>query len=279
MLESVVSMAPKTNPSVRRRRIIHLLVAWIPGACVSAILVLAMGWVSLIFILPALWASWNYLRRGSCGFAEALRVALPPVTLPAGRADPIQDRAHPPEERDAVPHIVVVAADPLQGVPLVQVESGLSPPFTPPDWLNTLMRRMLETSGVQRVVGRSTALITFTGRRSGRIITTPVTYSRDGHRVIMSAHRARQWWRNLADHPTVELRLAGRRAVGTAQILTGRDAFDAYAVLLRKHPAMARAANVGFDRGVPDPAQMRTALQGTVVVVVNLAAESAVRSH
>ncbi len=261
-------MAPRSSISSRRRRTVHILLAWLPGAFVAVILTSAMGWVSLIFILPAIWATWNYFQQGSCGVAEALRIALPPMTLPAGAALPVQA---PPEETRDIPRVVVAAADAFRDAPVVQVESREPPSFTPPAWLNTQMRRMLETPGLQRVVGRSTALITFTGRKSGRTIKTPVTYVRDANRVVISAHRSRQWWRNLADHPSVELRLAGQRAIGTARILTGRDAFDAYSALLREHPMTARAVGVSMDRGVPDPAELRTALGDTVVVVVDLA--------
>lgn len=41
------------------------------------------------------------------------------------------------------------------------------PDWTPPSWLNAMMRTMLRTPGLERLVGKSVALISFTGRKSG----------------------------------------------------------------------------------------------------------------
>lgn len=271
MLEAVMPMASRTNLQSRRPRIVRILLAWIPGAGLAVALSMMMGWVSLIVIFPALGATWNYYRRGNFGVVEAFRIVLPPMTLPTGHIASSHQTDERAEDIEDIPRIVVAAAEPFQDALVVQVESGRPASFTPPAWLNTQMRRMLKTPGLQRLVGQSTALISFTGRKSGRTFITPVTYVRDANRVVMSAHRSRQWWRNLADHPTVEVRLAGRKATGTARVLTGRDALDAYSLLLREHQMMARAVGVSMDRGVPDPAELRAALRDTVVVVVDLA--------
>ena len=54
------------------------------------------------------------------------------------------------------------------------------------------------------------ALLSFTGRRTGRRYTTPVAYTRDGaDRLLLSTDSP--WWRNLAGGAPVSLRLAGPR--------------------------------------------------------------------
>jgi hypothetical protein len=62
------------------------------------------------------------------------------------------------------------------------------------------------------------ALITVTGRRSGRTFTFPVGYHRDGDRVTIGIDwpERKRWWRNLVDGAPVELRLAGVRRAGMA---------------------------------------------------------------
>ena len=91
------------------------------------------------------------------------------------------------------------------------------PSWTPPSWLNSMMKVMLHTPGLQRVVGQAIALLSFTGRRSGTRYTTPITYLRDGDEVVVITKRFRTWWKNLQDEPQVELRLAGATfAVGRA---------------------------------------------------------------
>lgn len=140
----------------------------------------------------------------------------------------------------------------------------------PPRWVNTLVRWALRTPGLQRWVGRSTALLTFHGRRSGRVFTTPVTYVRDGDRVLVISHRQRQWWRNLAGRPDVHLLLAGTQHHGRARVLRGLEALDAYLTYLQARPRVARAAGVQGRGGVLDPRRAQTALATTVVVAIDL---------
>ncbi len=142
--------------------------------------------------------------------------------------------------------------------------------FTPPSWLNALMRTMLRTPGLQRLVGRRTALVTFTGRRSGRTYTTPVSYTRRGDRVVLTAHRSRRWWRNLETEPRVRLRLAGRDVAGTAAIEQGHTALGYLVEFLEGQPMVARALGVDLVRGNADPMQAEALLADTVVVVVDV---------
>lgn len=144
------------------------------------------------------------------------------------------------------------------------------PRFTPPRWVNALLRWLLRTPGLQRWVGRSTALLTFRGRRSGRLFTTPVGYVRDRGRVLVASHVSRQWWRNLAVHPEVHLRLAGVQHHGRARVLHDLEALDAYLTYMEARPVVARAAGIDAHRGHPDPARARAELTTTVVVAIDL---------
>ena len=57
-------------------------------------------------------------------------------------------------------------------------------------------------------------LITFTGRKSGRSYTTPVTYSQQGEQIVF--HSTQRWWKNLEGGALVTLRLRGRERAGYA---------------------------------------------------------------
>ncbi len=94
------------------------------------------------------------------------------------------------------------------------------PTRTPPKWLNSMMTLMLKTPGLQRWIGKGVALLTYTGRRSGKRYTIPVSYARSGNQVTALTKKTRSWWRNFADEPAVELRLAGKRfpAIATASV-------------------------------------------------------------
>lgn len=144
---------------------------------------------------------------------------------------------------------------------------------TPPRWLNALMAGMLRTPGLQRLVGKGTLLLTFTGRRSGTEYTTPISYVRTDDTVLMMGHESRQWWRNLEANPAVRLRLAGDEVTGTAVVLHGEEAHEALTTFFAAQPTLARAVGVarGSD-GRPDPDDVSAQLDSTVVVAVEVGA-------
>ena len=144
------------------------------------------------------------------------------------------------------------------------------PRRTPPRWLNRFMILMLRTPGLQRLIGRSTALLTFVGRRSGKSYTTPISYARRGEQVILTCHESRQWWRNLDSNPRVQLRLAGRELTGLAVVADDQSALPRFSEFLQDQRMLARALGVSFENGVPDAEQAAAALQDTVVVLIDL---------
>jgi hypothetical protein len=80
--------------------------------------------------------------------------------------------------------------------------------------------RMLLLSPAHRIVSGQLALITVTGRRTGRQHTFPVGYKRDGERVTIAVGlpQRKLWWRNLRDGAPVRLRLAGDERTGNAHV-------------------------------------------------------------
>lgn len=121
------------------------------------------------------------------------------------------------------------------------------------------------------MVGKTTALLTFTGRTSGRSYTTPISYWRDGTTVVLSGHASRQWWRNLAADPACRIRLAGVDYAGTAQVLRGEAARPHFVTLLAAQPVIAKASGIAIDaNGKPNPDDVTAALADSVVVVVTV---------
>jgi hypothetical protein len=84
--------------------------------------------------------------------------------------------------------------------------------------INPIVRTLLR-SPAHGLVSGHLALITITGRRSGRTYTFPVGYHRDGDHVTIGIDwpERKRWWRNLREEAPVELRLAGVRRSGVAQ--------------------------------------------------------------
>lgn len=145
------------------------------------------------------------------------------------------------------------------------------PTWTPPPWLNATMKLMLRTPGVQRVVGRAIALLSFTGRRSGTRYTTPITYLRDGDEVLLITKRVRTWWKNLQDEPAVRLRLAGEEVAGRASLAVGDPAALPDLVrFLQHHQRDAKAYNITITDGVVDEDGARAVLPQLVIITVTL---------
>ena len=69
----------------------------------------------------------------------------------------------------------------------------LSVPVIPP-FVNRAMEFVLR-SPVHAPISKTVMLSTFTGRKSGKPHTTPVSYSQHGDQVYVFTHAA--WWKNL----------------------------------------------------------------------------------
>jgi hypothetical protein len=82
---------------------------------------------------------------------------------------------------------------------------------------NPVVRAVL-SSPLHPLLSRNPALITVTGRQSGRRYTFPVGYRQGGDRVIVSVGQPgrKQWWRNLIEPGQVEMRIRGARRKGQA---------------------------------------------------------------
>jgi deazaflavin-dependent oxidoreductase (nitroreductase family) len=63
-------------------------------------------------------------------------------------------------------------------------------------------------------------LITFTGRRTGKVYTTPVRYLKSGDAVWAFTSVENKWWRNLKGGAAVRLRIQGSEAAYRAEALT-----------------------------------------------------------
>lgn len=74
------------------------------------------------------------------------------------------------------------------------------------------MMRMLLRSPLHFVQSKSLMLITFKGRKSGRLFTTPVRYVRIGDKVRCFTSAENLWWRNLRGGAAVSLRIEGKEA-------------------------------------------------------------------
>lgn len=89
-------------------------------------------------------------------------------------------------------------------------------------WYNPIVTAVLR-SPLHGVMSGSTLLLTYTGRKSGRAFTFPISYGRRGETLWLITHRRKSWWKNVQGGAPVIVRLAGHDRRGRAEILTANS--------------------------------------------------------
>jgi deazaflavin-dependent oxidoreductase (nitroreductase family) len=109
------------------------------------------------------------------------------------------------------------------------------------------MTIVLLGSRLGRGLGRSVTVITYRGRTTGRTLSTPVEYVRDGSRVtiLVANPERKQWWRNARVDGNVRLLLGGVDRPGLATVIEPPAAADALAGYVAERPRSAGAAAAG----------------------------------
>jgi len=141
---------------------------------------------------------------------------------------------------------------------------------TIPPFVNRSMKFVLR-SPVHRMVSKTILLITFTGRKSGRTYTTPVSYSQLDDQIYIFTHA--NWWKNLCGGAPVTLCIRGREFQGLAEpVAEDKQAVAAgLTAHLRKVGSDAGFYSVTFDdHGNPRAEEVEKAVQTVVMIHVRL---------
>ncbi len=93
------------------------------------------------------------------------------------------------------------------------------------------VRRYRETDGAEGHVwkeGSTILLLTTTGRKTGKRITTPLIYDLDGENPVIVASKGGAakdpgWYRNLVAHPEVGVQILGERFSARARVAKGKE--------------------------------------------------------
>ncbi len=143
---------------------------------------------------------------------------------------------------------------------------GMSQAASVPPLVNQTMKFLLH-SPMHGLVSKTVLLITFTGRKSGKTYSTPVSYSQDGHQVTIFTHAS--WWKNLKPGVPVILRIQGQDRQGLPEVIAvGKSAIaDGLTAHLRKVPSDARWYGITFDdHGSPLAETVEKAAQTVVMI-------------
>lgn len=86
---------------------------------------------------------------------------------------------------------------------------------------NPLMLRILP-SPFHWLASSQIALVTFTGKKSGRVFTTPMAYHDFGDTIIiaLAETKGRNWWRNYIETAPMDMLIKGKWRHGSASVLT-----------------------------------------------------------
>ena len=95
------------------------------------------------------------------------------------------------------------------------------------------------------VIGMPVLVLTTTGRKSGLVRTTPLTYFRDGDDYCLIASnggsdRAPAWSYNLQANPSAVIETEGRKLVVQAKTASGDERERLWTAITAAHPTYAR---------------------------------------
>jgi deazaflavin-dependent oxidoreductase (nitroreductase family) len=137
-------------------------------------------------------------------------------------------------------------------------------------WYNPMMVWLLK-SPLHGFISKGVMLVTVTGRKSGKQISTPTNYLRDGNTLWIISWRDRKWWRNLRGGAQVEILLAGKPVAGWGQVLEEeKQVAQALFEYYQKAPQLAKYVQIGLDDAhLPLRADCERAAQKMVVVKID----------
>lgn len=137
-------------------------------------------------------------------------------------------------------------------------------------WFNPLIGWILR-SPFHFVISKNLILITLTGRKSGRSISTPTNYLRDKNTLWVISWRERIWWRNLRNGAELHVLLAGKNLIGKGDVveepaLVSSCLFEYY----QKAPRLAKYVHINLDSaGQPVREECEIAAQKLVMVKID----------
>ena len=117
-------------------------------------------------------------------------------------------------------------------------------PMQLPDWIREHLRKYQETNGAEGHLwnGVPCLLLTTTGSKSGRALTLPLIYGRDGDRYLIVASRGGApdhpaWYKNLAAQPAVRLQVGAEKFAARARAASGTERARLWKVMTAIWPA------------------------------------------
>ncbi len=138
-------------------------------------------------------------------------------------------------------------------------------------WYNPMMAWLLR-SPLHGLLSQSTMLMTYPGRKSGKVYSTPMNYVRvraaEGDVFLTTSYRTRSWWRNLRGGALVDLKVQGHDLKARAEAVEDeRGVVEGLSLFLQHVPNWAKYYNVKLDSdGRPNASDVVEAARTRVIV-------------
>jgi len=145
-------------------------------------------------------------------------------------------------------------------------------------WVRTILNPLVKVilhSPLHGIMSRRLLLITFSGRTSGKVYTTPISYIQQGRTLLLGV--GGPWWKNLRGGVPVQVHLRGKTFTGRSEAWTDEASMTrAYRTILAVNPTQARFMGItATANGEPESHDVQRVLQrGSAVVERSLNPES-----
>jgi deazaflavin-dependent oxidoreductase (nitroreductase family) len=125
--------------------------------------------------------------------------------------------------------------------------------------VNRVIRGLLRTPLLCRLIGKRLVTVYVVGRKSGRHYTVPVAYTRHDESLLIGTEFS--WVRNLRTGEPVDVRLKGKRRTADVRVLTDETGVvEHFAILARDNHWWANFNKISLDHaGNPEPTDLHLA--------------------
>jgi|SRR5450755_299818 deazaflavin-dependent oxidoreductase (nitroreductase family) len=132
--------------------------------------------------------------------------------------------------------------------------------------VNALPKLILR-SPLHGLMSKQILLLTYTGRKSGKRYTVPITYVEVSETLLLATDRP--WWKNLRGGAQVQVWLRGKKREARTEVVTDEATInELYRSMLSEHPAQGWFMDIkpGPD-GWPNPEDLHRAVERGVAVI------------
>lgn len=154
---------------------------------------------------------------------------------------------------DSDTHSAEAGSRPFQAMPLQK-------------FFDAVVRGLLR-SPLHPVLSGRLAVVTVTGRKTGRVYQVPVGYVEHDGEILVGSPGT--WTRNLRGGAPASVRVRGRELPMRGEVITDADqAAPLYKAVLARNPTHGRFVGITLDeQGEPRREQLRTAFERGIVLV------------